>query len=130
MSTQQQLLSLEPGEIAVRIRDGALTIGVVGLGWMGLPTGCLYAEAGARVIGADMNPKVVERVNKGDPPLEEPGLAAMLKKLSAMVRSLSSEERETLEVLLDDELMEVLGSSGDKEDLVSHRFIYPKEKSR
>lgn len=71
---------MEPGEIAVRIRDGALTIGVVGLGWMGLPTACLYAEAGARVIGADMNPKVVERVNKGDPPLEEPGLQVMLRK--------------------------------------------------
>jgi nucleotide sugar dehydrogenase len=79
-ATQQGPLSLEPGEIAVRIRDGALSIGVVGLGWMGLPTACLYAEAGARVIGADMNPKVVERVGKGDPPIDEAGLPAMLKK--------------------------------------------------
>lgn len=79
MSTQP-VLSLEPGEIAVRIRDGALTIGVVGLGWMGLPTACLYAEAGARVIGADMNPKVVERIAKGDSPFDEMGLAPMLKK--------------------------------------------------
>jgi nucleotide sugar dehydrogenase len=73
-------LTLEPGEIAVRIRDGALTIGVVGLGWMGLPTACLYADAGARVIGADMNPRIVERVTKGDPPIDETGLPAMLKK--------------------------------------------------
>jgi len=73
-------LTLEPGEIAVRIRDGALTIGVVGLGWMGLPTACLYADAGARVIGADMNPRVVERVSKGDPPIDEASLPAMLKK--------------------------------------------------
>ena len=79
MSTQPPL-TLEPGEIAVRIRDGALTIGVVGLGWMGLPTACLYAEAGAKVIGADMNPKVVERVSKGESPVDEPGLSAMLKK--------------------------------------------------
>ncbi len=78
--SQQPPLSLEPGEIAVRIRDGVLTIGVVGLGWMGLPTACLYADAGARVIGADMNPRVVERVTKGDPPIDEPGLSAMLKK--------------------------------------------------
>jgi len=27
-----------------------------------------------------MNPKIVERVNKGDPPIDEPGLSAMLKK--------------------------------------------------
>ena len=78
--TQQGPLALEPGEIAVRIRDGALTIGVVGLGWMGLPTACLYAEAGARVIGADMNPKIVERVSKGEPTIDEAGLPAMLKK--------------------------------------------------
>jgi UDP-N-acetyl-D-mannosaminuronic acid dehydrogenase len=78
--SSQPPLSLEPGEIAVRIRDGALTIGVVGLGWMGLPTACLYAEMGAKVIGADMNPKVVERVNKGDSTTDEPGLSPMLKK--------------------------------------------------
>ncbi len=80
MSSSQPLLSREPGEIAVGIRDGRLTIGVVGLGWMGLPIACLYAEAGAKVIGADMNPKVVERVNKGDSPMDEPGLPALLKK--------------------------------------------------
>lgn len=78
--SSQPLLSLEPGEIAVRIRDGALTIGVIGLGWMGLPTACLYADAGARVLGADMNPKVVERINKGDSPIDETGLPTMLKK--------------------------------------------------
>jgi nucleotide sugar dehydrogenase len=76
----QPLLSLEPGEIAVRIRSGAVTIAVVGLGWMGLPTACLYADAGARVIGVDMNPKVIERVAKGDPPLDETGLPNLLKK--------------------------------------------------
>ena len=80
MSSPQPLLSREPGEIAVGIRDGRLSIGVVGLGWMGLPIACLFAEAGAKVIGADMNPKVVERVNKGDSPMDEPGLPALLKK--------------------------------------------------
>jgi nucleotide sugar dehydrogenase len=79
-SVQPGPLSLEPGEIAVRIRNGALSIVVVGLGWMGLPTACLYADAGARVVGADMNPKVVERINKGEPPIDEAGLPAMLKK--------------------------------------------------
>jgi nucleotide sugar dehydrogenase len=73
-------LMLEPGEIAVRIRDGALTVAVVGLGWMGLPTACLYAEAGAKVIGVDMNPKIVERISRGEPTIDEPGLTVMLKK--------------------------------------------------
>jgi len=47
---------------------------------MGLPTACIFAEAGARVVGADMDPKIVERVNKGDTPIAEPGLSPMLKK--------------------------------------------------
>lgn len=47
---------------------------------MGLPTACLYADAGARVIGVDMNPDVVERISKGDSPIAEPGLSPMLKK--------------------------------------------------
>lgn len=47
---------------------------------MGLPIACLFAEAGAKVIGADMNPKVVERVNKGDSSMDEPGLPTLLKK--------------------------------------------------
>ena len=74
------MLSLEPGEIAVRIRNGALVVGVVGLGWMGLPTACLYAEAGARVMGADMNPRIVDRINKGESTMDEQGLAVLLKK--------------------------------------------------
>src|SRR3972149_53273 len=47
---------------------------------MGLPTACLYADAGARVLGADMNPKVVERINKGDSKIDETDLPTMLKK--------------------------------------------------
>lgn len=78
--SSQALLSLEPGEIALRIRDGALTICVVGLGWMGLPIACLYADAGARVIGADMNPDVVEHINKGDSHVAEADYPALLKK--------------------------------------------------
>lgn len=78
--SSQSLLSLEPGEIAVRLRDGALAVGVVGLGWMGLPTACLYADSGARVIGADMNPRIIERISKGETTIDEPGLAVLLKK--------------------------------------------------
>ena len=78
--SSQPLLSLEPGEIALRIRDGALTVCVVGLGWMGLPIACLYADAGARVVGVDMNPEVVESITKGDTRIAETDLSPMLKK--------------------------------------------------
>lgn len=92
--SSQTLLSLEPGEISVRIRSGALVVGIVGLGWMGLPTACLYADAGARVMGADMNPRVVERINKGETSGDEQGLAVLLKKAirSRFVATTKTEE--------------------------------------
>lgn len=70
-------------------------VGIVGLGWMGLPTACLYADAGARVMGADMNPRVVERINKGETSVDEQGLPVLLKKAirgSRLVATTKTEE--------------------------------------
>ena len=58
------------------IRSTRYTVAVVGLGKIGLPLAAQFAGAGARVIGADVNPAVVAAVNAGDCPIvEEPGLA-------------------------------------------------------
>jgi UDP-N-acetyl-D-mannosaminuronic acid dehydrogenase len=56
------------------------TVSVVGCGRIGLPTACLFAEAGFRVIGADVNSRVVALLNKGKAPLSETGLEELLKK--------------------------------------------------
>jgi UDP-N-acetyl-D-glucosamine dehydrogenase len=42
-----------------------VTFGVIGLGYVGLPLTVEAAEEGIRVIGFDVNPKVVEGVNAG-----------------------------------------------------------------
>ncbi len=60
------------------ICSGKLKIGVFGLGWMGLPTACLFVEEGAAVIGADIDAHVVEQVNAGKSPVNEPGLEQIL----------------------------------------------------
>ena len=41
-------------------------VGVVGLGYVGLPLAVEAARAGFRVIGVDLSPRVVERVSRGD----------------------------------------------------------------
>jgi nucleotide sugar dehydrogenase len=74
-------MTLPVADIRKKIRSGSLPVAVVGLGWMGLPTVCLLADAGAKVIGSDTNPRVVEGVNKGIPTLPEPGLPQLLKRL-------------------------------------------------
>ena len=42
------------------------TIGVVGLGYVGLPLAIVLAEAGYRVLGLDRDPQKVIRINEGD----------------------------------------------------------------
>ena len=44
------------------------TIGVVGLGKIGLPLAVQYAQHGKRVIGCDINPQVVEMINARQSP--------------------------------------------------------------
>lgn len=56
------------------------TVSVVGCGRIGLPTACLFAEAGFRVIGTDVNSRVVALLNKGKAPLSEPRLEELLEK--------------------------------------------------
>lgn len=52
-----------------------MRIAVVGLGHIGLPLAAQYASRGHRVFGCDINPKVVEMVNRGEAYPEEVGLA-------------------------------------------------------
>lgn len=52
------------------------TVVVVGLGKIGLPLAVQYAQHGQRVIGCDINPQVIEKINAGQCHIqEEPGLA-------------------------------------------------------
>ncbi|MGH7822146.1 MAG: nucleotide sugar dehydrogenase, partial [Candidatus Binatia bacterium] len=45
-------------------REGV--VGVIGLGYVGLPLSCTIVEAGLRVIGFDVDPAKVERLGRGE----------------------------------------------------------------
>ena len=45
---------------------------VVGLGYIGLPTAVSLATGGLEVTGVDVNPDIVERVNRGETPFADP----------------------------------------------------------
>ena len=57
-----------------------MKICVLGLGYIGLPTATLFATHGHDVVGVDIEKNVVENINKGIPPFEEPGFLEILKK--------------------------------------------------
>ena len=55
---------------------------VVGLGYIGLPTACTFADAGFEVVGVDVNPRVVEMIGRGECHLgDEPELPQMLARV-------------------------------------------------
>ena len=53
-------------------------VSVFGMGYVGCVTAACLARDGHQVMGVDVDPRKVERVNAGDPPVSEPGLREIL----------------------------------------------------
>ena len=60
--------------------DKKPAISVFGLGKLGCPLAACFAAAGYEVTGIDLNPRVVEAINEGVPPIIESGLPALFEK--------------------------------------------------
>ena len=52
--------------LSSKIAKRDITCGVVGLGYVGLPLAVEMGKAGLRVIGFEVSPRIVERVNAGE----------------------------------------------------------------
>jgi UDP-N-acetyl-D-glucosamine dehydrogenase len=49
-----------------RVADGSARVGIVGLGYVGLPLAVAFARAGYRVTGLDISPGTVAGINRGE----------------------------------------------------------------
>ena len=56
---------------------------VIGLGKLGAPLAACLASKGLTVVGVDNDPRKVEAINNGKPPVNEPGLGELLAKTKA-----------------------------------------------
>ncbi len=56
------------------------TIGVVGVGWVGLVTAACFAELGHPVVARDIVAEKVEALSRGETTIHEPGLADLLAR--------------------------------------------------
>lgn len=70
-------------ELCQKIENRTAIIGVIGLGYVGLPVACVFAQAGFHVIGLDIKTDRVATINAGRCPIEgdEPGLADLLSEV-------------------------------------------------
>ncbi len=59
-----------------------MKIAVVGGGRMGLPLACMFAKHGASVTVCDINPSLVQAIERGGCPYEEPGLPELMAELA------------------------------------------------
>lgn len=53
---------------------------VIGLGYIGLPTAATFAMHGIEVVGVDINPNVIEILNRGEIHIHEPGVHETFRK--------------------------------------------------
>lgn len=65
------------------IENKTARVVVLGLGYVGLPVACLFAEAGFPVVGIRRNHEKVDMLNRGVCPIEgkEPGLAELVAQV-------------------------------------------------
>jgi UDPglucose 6-dehydrogenase len=63
-----------------------MKVTVFGSGYVGLVTGACLAEVGNEVVSVDIDPHKIERLNRGEVPIHEPGLDGLIQRNMAAGR--------------------------------------------
>jgi UDP-N-acetyl-D-mannosaminuronic acid dehydrogenase len=76
------------GTLRDRILDKSARVGVIGLGYVGLPVACEFARVGFAVTGIDVKSERIAMIAAGRSPIEgdEPGLDVLLSEVIASTR--------------------------------------------
>ncbi|HEV2791051.1 MAG TPA: nucleotide sugar dehydrogenase, partial [Solirubrobacterales bacterium] len=56
------------------------TVGVIGVGWVGLVTAACFAELGHPIIARDIVQEKVDSLSRGEVAIHEPGLEDLLRR--------------------------------------------------
>ena len=77
-----------------------MKISVLGLGYIGLPTGIILAQSGHQVLGFDINKEVISSLNKGEIHIKEKDLQEAYTKVLKTRRFKAYEDLQIAEVYI------------------------------
>jgi UDP-N-acetyl-D-mannosaminuronic acid dehydrogenase len=85
-------------ELQGKIENRSARIGVIGLGYVGLPVAAMFADAGFQVTGIEIREDRVQIINSGKSPIEgdEPGLSDLLSRVAVSKNLITSSNYESL----------------------------------
>ena len=93
--------------LSQKIEDKQARLAIIGLGYVGLPVACMFADAGFKVIGVETKKDRVDIINQGISPIEgyEPGLPELLSKVISngnLIATTSYEQLNDVDIILID----------------------------
>jgi nucleotide sugar dehydrogenase len=68
---KKKIFELNIDEVKNSIKSGEISICVIGIGRIGLPTALSFAKSGLDTVGLDINVDLVQKINSGDFPLKD-----------------------------------------------------------
>ena len=82
MEKKSKIIQLTEHELIQSIQSGEISVCVIGIGRIGLPTALSFGSSGLSTIGVDINEKLVDMINSGNFPLkDEPGYDVIFEKV-------------------------------------------------
>jgi nucleotide sugar dehydrogenase len=82
MEKKSKIMQLSEFELVESIQSGNISVCVIGIGRIGLPTALSFANSGLSTVGVDINSKLVEMINSKIFPLkDEPGYDVIFDKV-------------------------------------------------
>ena len=79
---QMKIFQQDLSEIKQNIKENKISVCVIGIGRIGLPTALSFAKSGFNTIGIDINEKLIQKIEKRDFPLkDEPGYTKIFQNV-------------------------------------------------
>jgi UDPglucose 6-dehydrogenase len=96
-----------------------MKLSIIGLGKLGAPMAAVMAHKGHTVVGVDINPAFVAAINQGRAPVNEPGLAEMIRANHERLRATQDYEEA---ILATETTMIIVPTPSDPDGTFSLRY--------